>query len=140
MNKPKKMLALVCIAVMTVLGGCSGNSGEHNHMQAAANVSMEPIKVELSWDHTEISVNQKVIFEAVVTQAGEPVDDAREVLFEIVNLGDEAQKLELTGKLAGNGTYEAEGSFELEGQYKVTSHVTARTQHSMPSKELTVLP
>ena len=140
MNKPKKMIAIVCITALTVLGGCSGNSAEHNHMQAAADVSMEPIKVELSWSPAEVALEQEVIFKAAVTQAGEPVDDAKEVIFEIVSLEDENQKFELEGKPAGDGTYQAEGSFEQDGTYKVTSHVTARTQHSMPSKEITVLP
>ncbi|WP_249899103.1 FixH family protein [Paenibacillus sp. PK3_47] len=140
MNKPKQWMALISIAAITVLGGCSGNNSEHDHMHTAADVSMEPIKVELSWSPADISVNQMVIFEAVVTQEGEPVDDAREVVFEIVNSGDETQKLELAGESAGNGTYIAEGSLNQEGTYKVTSHVTARTQHSMPSKELSVLP
>jgi hypothetical protein len=68
------------------------------------------------------------------------VDDAKEVLFEIVSKNDAEQKIELTGKLVSDGIYQAEGTFEKEGQYIVTSHVTARTLHSMPNKELTVKP
>ncbi|CAH1192600.1 hypothetical protein PAECIP111892_01037 [Paenibacillus auburnensis] len=140
MIKPKQLIALLFIVSMSTLGGCSKNSSEHNHMQAAVNVSMEPIKVELSWSPEQVKVHEPVSFKAVVTQAGEAVDDAKEVLFEIVNINDESIKLELKGTSSGSGTYEAEGSFAQEGKYSVTSHVTARTQHSMPSKELTVLP
>lgn len=140
MIKPKQFIAILFIVTMSTLGGCSENSAEHNHMQAAINVSMEPIKVELSWSPEQGKVNEPVSFKVVVTQAGQAVDDAKEVLFEIVNANDESIKLELKGTSAGDGTYEAEGSFAQGGGYSVTSHVTARTQHSMPSKELTVLP
>ncbi len=140
MIKPKQIIALLFIVSMSTLGGCSENSAEHNHMQAAVNVSMEPIKVELSWSSEQVKVNEPVSFKAVVTQAGEAVDDAKEVLFEIVNTNDESIRLELKGTSGGSGTYEAEGRLAQEGKYSVTSHVTARTQHSMPSKELTVLP
>ncbi|QSF42631.1 FixH family protein [Paenibacillus tianjinensis] len=140
MIKPKQFIAILFIVMMSTLGGCSENSAEHNHMHAADNVSMEPIKVELSWSPEQGKVNEPVSFKAVVTQAGEAVDDAKEVLFEIVNTNDGSIKLELKGTSSGSGTYEAEGSFAQEGEYSVTSHVTARTQHSMPSKELTVLP
>jgi hypothetical protein len=137
---PKRLITLLFIVTVSTLGGCSGKSAEHNHMQAAANVSMEPIKVELGWNPKQGKVNEPVTFKAVVTQAGEAVDDAKEVLFEIVDKDDESVKVELKGTSAGSGTYEAEGTFVQEGTYNVTSHVTARTQHSMPSKELTVMP
>ncbi|MNO02121.1 hypothetical protein D3C81_2224330 [compost metagenome] len=68
------------------------------------------------------------------------MDDAKEVIFEIVNKNDETKKLELPGKATGEGTYKAEVTLGEEGQFTVTSHVTARTQHSMPSKELSVQP
>lgn len=76
----------------------------------------------------------------MVSQGSEAVDDAKAVLFEIVNKNNEEDKQELEGKLSGNGTYKAEAILMKEGKYDVTSHVTARTQHSMPTKELTVQP
>ncbi len=109
-------------------------------MHSAANMSMEPIKVELNWNPQQVTAGQKVTFEAHVTQDGEPVDDAKEVLFEIVNNSNKEQTLELTGESAGEGTYRAEGVLKSEGDYTVTSHVSARTQHSMPSKKLVVQP
>lgn len=57
-----------------------------------------------------------------------------------MNKNNEEDKQELEGKLSGNGTYKAESILMKEGNYDVTSHVTARTQHSMPTKELTVQP
>lgn len=135
----RKMVFLLSVVTILGLGGCSSGSHGQSHVNSA-DLSMVAIKVELHWNPDEVSINQKVTFEAVVTQDDQPVDDAKEVKFEIVNKADATQKLELNGKSAGNGLYEAEGVLELEGLYTVTSHVTARTQHSMPSKELTVQP
>lgn len=130
-------------ATLLVLGGCSSDqtkhSGVHN-MNMNMDMSMEPIKVELHWNPEDVVVNQKVTFEAVVTQDNLAVDDAKEVLFEIVSKDDSEQKIEFKGKLVSDGIYQAEGTLAKEGQYIVTSHVTARTQHSMPNKELSVKP
>ncbi|MHA6529022.1 FixH family protein [Paenibacillus sp. BAC0078] len=136
----KKLAAFLLIVITVAVAGCSGNSGADGQMNTAANMPMEPIKVELSWTPQQVSVNQMVTFEAVVTQAGEPVDDAKEVVFEIINKKDKSRKYEFTGESSGNGKYKADGTIEEEGEFTVTSHVTARTQHSMPSRELLVQP
>lgn len=128
-------------ALLLVVGGCSSSKNKHSNVHNMnMNISMEPIKVELQWSPEEVVVNEKVTFKAVVTQNSETVDDAKEVLFEIVDKEDKESKIEIEGKLIENGTYQAEATFEKAGQYLVTSHVTARTQHSMPTKELTVKP
>lgn len=135
----RKMVFLFSVVTIFGLGGCSSGNHEQSHMNST-DLSMVAIKVELHWTPDEVSVNEKVTFEAVVTQDDQPVDDAKEVKFEIINKADATLKLELNGKSAGNGLYSADGILQQEGQYTVTSHVTARTQHSMPSKELTVQP
>ncbi|CAH1058924.1 FixH family protein [Paenibacillus pseudetheri] len=143
MKISRTIFPLLLGATLLVLGGCSSDqtkhSGVHN-MNMNMDMSMEPIKVELHWSPKEVVVNQKVTFEAVVTQDNLVVDDAKEVLFEIVSKDDSEQKIEFKGKLVGDGIYQAEGTLAKEGQYIVTSHVTARTQHSMPNKELSVKP
>ena len=143
MKISRTIFPLLLGATLLVLGGCSSDqtkhSGVHN-MNMNMDMSMEPIKVELHWNPEEVVVNQKVTFEAVVTQDNLVVDDAKEVLFEIVSKDDSEQKIEFKGKLVGDGIYQAEGTLAKEGQYIVTSHVTARTQHSMPNKELSVKP
>ncbi|MCE3201325.1 FixH family protein [Paenibacillus sonchi] len=140
MLNPRKLTALLSLIIAATLSGCSGGNGDMNHMHAESNMSMEPIKVELSWSPLQVAAGQKVVFEALVTQEGQPVDDAKEVLFEIVSNNNSESKLEFTGESAGNGIYKAEGTMEAEGEFTVTSHVTARTQHSMPSKKLVVQP
>ena len=140
MIKPKILSGLICIVLGMTLAGCSGNNEEAMNMQAAADSSMLPIKVELSWSPEEISVNDKVMFKAVISQDGEVVEDAKEVIFEIVDNAEPGKSTQLKGASDGEGAYVSEGTFEHAGSYTVTSHVTARTQHSMPSKELTVQP
>ncbi len=140
MLNPRKLNVLLSLIIAATVSGCSGGNGDTNHMHAESNMSMEPIKVELSWSPLQVAAGQKVVFEALVTQNGQPVDDAKEVLFEVVNKNDKGQKFELAGESSGDGIYKAEGTMEAEGEFTVTSHVTARTQHSMPSKKLVVQP
>ncbi|WP_157685613.1 FixH family protein [Paenibacillus donghaensis] len=130
--------SLLATAGVLVSMGCSNGGHEMSH--DALDLSMEPIQVELDWSPQQVSINEKIVLEASVTQGGEPVNDAKEVVFEIVGSTDKEQKLEWKGEQSGEGVYTAEGILEQEGTYTVTSHVSARTQHSMPSKPLTVLP
>ncbi|QWU14035.1 YtkA-like [Paenibacillus sophorae] len=139
MLRPFAKWVLLFLLIAGALTGCSSGKNNHSGMNMSK-MSMEPIKVELSWSPPAATVNQEITFEARVTQGGEPVDDAKEVRFEIVNTADAAKKLELTGKPVGEGNYTAEGMLAEAGSYSVTSHVTARTQHSMPTKSLTVEP
>lgn len=131
-------LALFLGASLTV-AGCSGkgSQGSHEHM---ADISMDPIKVELSLEPAAAKVNETVRFQALVTQKEEPVDDAKEVMFEITGPDGKADSVEVEGKLQEGGAYTAEYSFEAAGEYKVTSHVTARAQHSMPSQTIKIEP
>ncbi|HEY4392309.1 MAG TPA: FixH family protein, partial [Paenibacillus sp.] len=115
--------------------GC-GDKSSTNHVDSMA---MEPIQVGLQVNPTEIQVGEKVHFEAKVTYQGKTVDDAKEVMFEIWKDGDsEDQHSKVTVKSAGEGSYVFEKTFKEAGNYHVTSHVTARDQHSMPSEEFTV--
>ena len=142
MMKPRIRRGLICIVMGMTLAGCAGNKEDEMQMQmhAAANSSMSPIKVELSWTPEEVTAGTAVSFKAVVTQDGEPVDDAKEVMFEVNEAADKSQKIEIKGESAGEGAYVGEHTFEEAGEFSVTSHVTARTQHSMPSKKLVVAP
>lgn len=135
----KRMFWLpVSLAVLLlVLGGCGKKENEAHH--ASADNNLEPIKVELKVDPTEVQIGAKVTFEATVTHQGNNVDDASEVMFEFWKDGDKDEdhsKEIVTG--SGNGKYVFETSFDEAGQYHVISHVTARDQHSMPSADFTV--
>ncbi|WP_405113807.1 FixH family protein [Paenibacillus sp. FSL K6-1217] len=140
MMKPAIRRGLICIVMGMTLAGCSGNKEDEMQMYAAANSSMSPIKVELSWTPEKVSAGTEVSFKAVVTQDGEPVDDAREVMFEVNDAADKSSKVEIKGESAGEGAYTGEHTFTEAGEFTVTSHVTARTQHSMPNAKLVVEP
>lgn len=133
--KGKGWLIAALVLVLTVLGGCSPNETTAAQDEA----SLEPIKVELEVTPATVQSGSKVTFTAKVTHRGENVDDAQEVIFEFWNTTDEnAKHRQVTVKGAGNGTYVLEHQFEEPGTYEVISHVTARDQHSMPSKQFTV--
>ncbi|WP_433946582.1 FixH family protein [Paenibacillus sp. SN-8-1] len=118
--------ASALISLVLLLSGCAND----NHHEA--NEMPKPIEVKLTVAPTSAKVNEKVSFEAKVTQAGSNVDDAQEVTFEIWKDGsDKHSKINVTS--AGDGKYVMLKSFNEAGSYHVISHVTADSQHSMPS-------
>ncbi|MDT3424673.1 hypothetical protein J2Z22_000185 [Paenibacillus forsythiae] len=137
MSGPFAKRVLLFLIIAGALTGCSSGGNGHSGTNMSG-MSMEPIKVELSWSPPEPKAKQEITFEARVTRGGEAIEDAEVVRFEIVNTADVSKKLELAGKPAGKGNYTAEGMLTEAGSYSVTLHVTARTQHSMPTRSLTV--
>ncbi|WP_025697974.1 FixH family protein [Paenibacillus durus] len=92
MLRPLAKWVLMFLVIAGALAGCSSGRNNHSGMNMSE-MSMEPVKVELSWSPPEVAVNQEITFEARVTQGGGPVDDAKEVRFEIINTADESKKL-----------------------------------------------
>lgn len=133
-NKGKAGL-LAVVLVLFVVAGC----GRGASTAARTDTPLEPIQVELEVTPSAVQAGEPVTFTAKVTHRGENVDDAKEVMFEFWNTADdEAKHNQVKVKSAGNGTYVLEHSFKVPGTYEVISHVTARDQHSMPSKQFTV--
>ncbi|MGG3456108.1 FixH family protein [Paenibacillus rhizolycopersici] len=121
--------------VLVVIAGCSSKEST----SAQADTTLEPIQVELEVVPSIVKIGDTVKFTAKVTHHGENVDDAKEVMFEFWNTADDnAKHSQVKVKSAGNGKYVLEHSFKEPGTYEVISHVTARDQHSMPSKQFTV--
>lgn len=124
----------VLVLMIAVLGGCG-----RSETTAADNGPLEPIQVNLEVTPDTVESGGTVTFTAKVEYRGENVDDASEVKFEFWNTEDEnAEHSKVTVKSAGDGTYVLKHQFDEPGTYKVISHVTARDQHSMPSKQFTV--
>ncbi|WP_059052963.1 FixH family protein [Paenibacillus senegalimassiliensis] len=122
------------ILTLTLLGGCA-----RTESTAMENFSLAPIKVQLEVTPDPVQIGETVTFTATVTHQEQIVDDADEVTFEFWREDDtEGEHGQVTVTSAGNGTYVLEQSFDEPGTYKVISHVTARDQHSMPSKSFTV--
>ncbi|MGG6311045.1 FixH family protein [Paenibacillus macerans] len=132
--KGKDWLVAVFVLAIAALGGCGRSETTATH-----DVPLEPIKVVLEVMPTTVPSGSPVTFTAKVTHQGENVDDAQEVMFEFWNIADEtAEHSKVKVKSAGDGTYVLEHKFDEPGTYEVISHVTARDQHSMPSKPFTV--
>lgn len=84
-----------------------------------------------------IDVNQEIDIQALVTQGNEKVTDAEEVKFEIWKTGEEEHEM-VQAKHDKDGIYSIKKTFSEGGTYFVTAHVTARSMHSMPRKEIVV--
>jgi hypothetical protein len=126
---------LVIAALLAMLTAC----GENEHAGHTGIASTEPVKVVVRLDPAEPKAGQPVTIKAEVTQAGEPVNDADVVLFEIWAEGaDESGHDEIEGKLDRDGVYAIERTFPEPGTYFIIAHVTARTFHTMPKIELKV--
>lgn len=139
----KKSFWMIPLALLLVLlaAGCGqkdGNTGgmDHSSMDMGENDAMNPIKVEIMLPEA-LRVDETVKFKAKVTQADKPVDDAKEVLFEVWKTGSEDHE-KVAGILGENGIYQMEKKFTEPGDYEIIAHVTARDMHSMPKKTFKV--
>ncbi|WP_420094244.1 FixH family protein [Paenibacillus faecalis] len=131
----KKSYALISVMVMMAiaLAACGDSKDDSKHQN-----SMEgPLTVELSLNAETAAIGEKVIIQAKVTHSGEPVEDADSVEFEIIS-EDGGMKEKVPVQHSEDGNYELEKTFTEPGMYRIISHVTAREQHSMPSKELKI--
>ncbi|WP_193726893.1 FixH family protein [Paenibacillus guangzhouensis] len=140
-RKKMSMLAIACILLIALLAGCSGSNEGMNHdgMNMDMDMSedaMNPIKVEIILP-AQITANKDVVLQAKVTQTDKPVDDAKEVMFELWR-GEEQEHEKIEAKLTSNGVYQIEKQFAESGEYTMIAHVTAREMHSMPKKTFEV--
>ncbi|MDU4698520.1 MULTISPECIES: FixH family protein [Paenibacillus] len=134
MNGKTGLIAVIMLTLVVIAGCSKGGS-----TAAEADAMLEPIQVELEVTPSAAKTGEPVTFTATVTHHGERVDDAKEVMFEFWNTADDnAKHNQVKVKGAGNGTYVLEHTFQEPGAYEVISHVTARDQHSMPSKQFMV--
>lgn len=129
----KRFLALGLILAALTLSAC-GNNEEPK--PTTSDEVPEMLEVDLTVSETT-TVEEEVLFTAVVSQGGKLVEDADEVIFEVMNLTTgEKEMIEAT--LNKNKHYEIKYTFETNGMYDITSHVTARSMHTMPTKQVTV--
>lgn len=134
-------LAIACILLIALLSGCSGSKSGMNHdgMNMDMDMSedaMNPIKVEIILPE-QIAANKDLVLQAKVTQTDKPVDDAKEVMFELWR-GDEQEHEKIEAKLTSDGIYQIEKQFAEPGDYTMIAHVTAREMHTMPKKTFQV--
>lgn len=139
MGKLKKGVILFVILVMIFLAACSGTNS-HDEDNTGID-GQEPKKVEVVLELPErAEPGETVNLVAHLTQGGEVVDDADEVVFEIWEIEDESRDnskmIEVSEQK--DGTYKSEYVFELDGVYYVQVHVTARNMHVMPKKKILI--
>ncbi|WP_033828947.1 FixH family protein [Bacillus andreraoultii] len=120
-------ILLICLLI--ILSGCNGNKAEE--------VSLKPVEVDLQTPE-HVHVNEPFTVRAVVTQKGEEVADADEVMFEVWKAGDKENSQSLDVMKQNGGKYEIETSFSEVGEYFVQVHVTARRMHVMPKEKIHV--
>ncbi|WP_144935329.1 FixH family protein [Paenibacillus sp. 32O-W] len=128
-----KRSSVVLIAVLLTLLSAGCATVQNNDAD-----SLQPIEVELA-PPAQIKAGEQVTLSARVTQNGQDVDDAWEVLFEIWLAGEDEHEM-IKGTNQKGGVYSIEKTFDQTGTYYIVSHVTARSMHSMPKKQFEVIP
>lgn len=119
-------------AVLVFLVGC-------NEKQIDTNSSSNmPIAIEVTIQVAEkldIGVTQ---LKAYVSQGGEEVNDADEVVFEVWKSGFRDEGVMVQGELDQKGEYVANYEFVEDGVYYMFAHTTARGMHIMPKQQIIV--
>lgn len=141
LRKKRTLLAAIAIMFMMVAAGCGSQKTEkkHEHEGHGSGMAAEAIQVEIAIDTSPAKVNEEIVFEAIVTQDGEPVEDAKEVEFEFGRDGEEETEMIMVDHVE-NGIYRLKKSFAEEGVFTITTHVTARGMHSMPKETFEITP
>ena len=98
---------------------------------------LEPLTVELTVTEA-VEIGETVDMKALVTMGDEKIADADEVVYEVWEEGQKAESKMIDAVNEEEGIYTAETSFEHDGVFHIQVHVTARAQHTMPVKLVTV--
>ncbi|NEW05677.1 FixH family protein [Paenibacillus sp. SYP-B3998] len=135
MKKPS--LGLVLLGVI-LLGGCQNSSTDDLNMTEMEHSSMKMIEVELLITPETPKINEQVRVQATITQDGQKVKKVSDVTFEIWAEGQSSKHEKIKGIKKENGVYTVEKTFQTAGTYNVTSHTTAESMHTMPTKQFKV--
>lgn len=133
------LLGLLTVLVISVLAACGNDKKEEeqNHSEHKSSDKPQALEVALNVPK-EAKSGEDVELSAEVTLGKEKVKDADEVMFEIVKDGDKGSSEMKKVKENKDGVYKLKYKFKDAGKYNVTSHVTARDQHTMPNKDIDV--
>ncbi|HJF31701.1 MAG TPA: FixH family protein [Sporosarcina psychrophila] len=98
-----------------------------------------PLPLEVDLTVTEqAEVDGTIEMAAVVSQGDEKIEDADEVVFEIWEESKKDESFKIEAANEKDGLYTAETAFDHDGLFHVQVHVSARTLHTMPKKEVIV--
>lgn len=131
----KRFLLGITLTLSVILSACAADEDHNDHTMSDNDVP-EMLMVELTVPETAVT-GEEVEFVAKVTQGDEVVEDANEVEFEVLNKST-GEKEMMEGTLNKDKNYSTSYLFEEVGVYDITSHVTARNMHTMPTKTIEV--
>lgn len=123
------------ILIIAALAACNKDKDKKDEADVVEEV--HPLEVELTVSE-EVAIGEAVKMEALVTMGEEKIKDADKVVFEIWEEGQKDKSVMLDAENNEDGTYVAETTFSHDGTYHITSHVDARGQHTMPTKQVKV--
>jgi len=108
-----------------------------NDQDQAKDVSNQQLEVKIELPNGQIKANEQITIKAKVTQGGQAVKDADEVMFQVGENGQQnSEMLDATNQK--DGTYTVNYTFKQDGNYYVVAHVSARDMHTMPKELITV--
>ena len=125
----------ITLVLSVLLSACGAEKDDNNHSMSDDNVP-EMLMVELTIPEKAVT-GEEVEFIAKLTQGEEIVENANEVKFEVLNKST-GEKEMIVGTLNKDKKYSTSYRFEQAGVYDITSHVTARNMHTMPTKTIEV--
>lgn len=132
----KRFLVIGFILTVLLLSACGTKEDHVNHEATSSDEVPEIVEVELTVPETAVA-GEAVTFTANVTQGEEIVVDADEVKFEVLNISS-GEKEMIDGSLNKEKLYTIDYTFKTNGTYDITSHVTARSMHTMPTKQIAI--
>jgi uncharacterized protein with ACT and thioredoxin-like domain len=127
--KNSLFLVILCLSLLV---GCNTNSDVEKETE------LKPLNVEISVSPEKLNPSEEVKIDAQVTYGDEKVEDADEVKFQIWEKGNEEEDEFINGEHKGKGIYSITKEFDHDGVFIVVAHVTARSMHNMPKKEILV--
>ncbi|WP_157796481.1 FixH family protein [Bacillus sp. FJAT-45037] len=128
----KKIVMTAFIAAF-MLAACGGEDSD----QAGMTDDLTPIEVELNVP-TQAEAREDVLFESIVTQGDDLVEDAQEVVYEVWAEGQKESSEMIEATDQEENRYLLTHVFTEEGTYHVQTHVTARGLHRMPTSEIVI--
>lgn len=136
----KKLLMLgLCTIALTACGkeeNKENHKGHENHA-SQKDKKVAPLTVDLTVPK-QVEKDKVTEIKALVKHGNDKVNDADEVMFEIIKDGDTKNSVKEKVKDAKDGIYTLKYTFKEDGKYNIISHVTAHNQHTMPNKDITI--
>lgn len=123
------MRTTLILFISLLLAGCSQSSIAHRSVETPA------LKVSLSSDTTNLTINSTASLTASVTYGAEKIDDAH-VQFEIIENGTSLGMV--SPKVLEEGKYVLDTKFLESGKKQVIVHVDYKEQHEMKGIFLSV--